>query len=170
MFIDGHAETDAPVPPNTQRRATPSTQSITAAASHSTAHGAQSSSVVQQTASTSNQPPTPTTSQPSSAPEPAASTAVTVQPETRHLCMDDMIVLHPSFPGNIHFKGAVRDTIIGHPHLLGRCLISEGALQVKRTGQHFRLYLLMKPVFKIGDWIKIMGKYQAFTVPIRSNR
>ena len=108
MLIEIHAETDAQVPLNTPRRATPNTQSVTAAASHLSAHGAQSSSVVQQTAPTSSQAPPPTTSQPSSAPEPAASTEVTIPPETSHLCMDDMIVLHPSFPGKIHFKGTVR--------------------------------------------------------------
>ena len=48
-----------------------------------------------------------------------------------------------------------------------------GALQVKNTGQHtdqhFRLYLLIKKVLNLGDWIKRSGKYQAFTVAIRNN-
>ena len=109
-----HTETDARVPSTTPRSALPNTQSATAAASHSSAHGTQTSSVVQQTAPTPSQPPTPTTSQPSSTPEAAASTEVTVPPETSHLCMDDMIVLHPSFPGSIHFEGVVRDTVIPH--------------------------------------------------------
>ena len=113
-FIDDPAETDAQVPSNTPRRATPNTQSTTAAASHSSAHGAHSSSVVQQTAPTPSQPPTPTTSRQSSTPERTATTEVTVPPETSHLCMDDMIVLHPSFPGSIHFEGVVRDTVIPH--------------------------------------------------------
>ena len=107
--IDDHGETDAQVPSNTPRRATPNTQSVTAAASHSSAHSIQTSSVVKQAAPTSSQPPTPTTSQQSSTPERTATTEVTVPPETSHLCMDDMIVLHPSFPGSIHFKGVVRE-------------------------------------------------------------
>ena len=103
MFIEDHAETDAQVPSKMPRRTLPNTQPATAAASNLSAHGAQTSSVAQQTVPTPSQTPTPTTLQSSSAPEPATSTEVTVPPETSHLCMDDVIVLHPSFPGNIYF-------------------------------------------------------------------
>ena len=43
------------------------------------------------------------------------------------------------------------------------------ALIVKRFGQHLRLYILMKLVLNLGDWIERTGKYQAFTVAICSN-
>ena len=96
------------------RKALPNTQFVTAAVSHSSAHGAQTSSVVPQNAQTSNQPPTPlaSQSQQSSTPEPAASTEVTVSPETSHLCMDDMIVLHPSFPGKHYSKSDISPSVI----------------------------------------------------------
>ena len=37
---------------------------------------------------------------------------------------------------------------------------------MKHTGYHFRLYVLLKKVFNLGDWTKRMGKHQAFTMPI----
>ena len=43
------------------------------------------------------------------------------------------------------------------------------ALIVKRFGQHLRLYILIKLVLNLGDWIERTGKYQALTVAICSN-
>ena len=48
--------------------------------------------------------------------------------------------------------------------------MSEGALQAKRIGQHFSLYILLKKVLNFGDMTKRMGKHQAFSVPIDGKR
>ena len=40
---------------------------------------------------------------------------------------------------------------------------------MKRIGQHFRLYLLIKKVLNLVEWIIRRGKYYAFTVATCSN-